>query len=139
MSILPDYGLEDLAGDEFADDDLDTFNDDTFGGAGEWEHGNEGSLESMRLHEDFLSGTLGSLPPLGKEMMLQAEPGMLDGAVAKVAGDPEELIHLAVRDEVLNTRRLEQVCSHPAKPMLSRNSSRHIACIGVSCETSGMP
>ena len=65
--MIPDYGLEDLApgddeeyGEGFNDEttfgDEDTFNDDTFGDAGEWRQGNESALEMSKLHEQFLSG-----------------------------------------------------------------------------------
>ena len=62
--MLPDYGLEDLAGAENdeAFNDEDTFNDDTFGtsGLGEsWAQGNEQALwDGAKLHEDFLSGDI---------------------------------------------------------------------------------
>ena len=66
--MLPNYGLEDLAGGL---DDDDTFNDDTFGadddtfgGAAEWTQGNESAVEMARMHEQFLSGDLGSLSAL---------------------------------------------------------------------------
>ena len=89
-SMLPDYGLEapddEQYGEGFNDenDDEDTFNDDTFGDAGEWKQGNEAALEMSRLHEAFLSGEL-EMPP--SERPAEYIPDMDAGDMGLLSAD----------------------------------------------------
>ena len=83
--ILPNYGLEDLAGLDLDDDD--TFNDDTFGddvGIAEWAQGGENALEMSRLHEQFLSGDMSGAAVPG--MPGAAVPGMPGGDAPGIPG-----------------------------------------------------
>ncbi len=64
--ILPDYGLEVVGGDE---GDAAFDDDDTFGGGGTWEQGNEAALDMAQLHEEFLQGdAFGDLTDAGGGM-----------------------------------------------------------------------
>ena len=82
--MLPDYGLEDLAGVALEDED-DDLNDDTFGGGGlgeEWAQGNEAAL--AKLHEDFLTGDL----KMDAQAAAAAKPSMRSPRVTRSSSSP---------------------------------------------------